>query len=72
MAYKGLAQAGGKRLLRRKVVEDKTGFSRTTIYRLMREGLFPQSVRIGIRAVAWDEQEIDAWIEERKESFSDV
>jgi len=72
MAYKDVVQTSGKRMLRRKTVEDKTGFSRTTIYRLMNQGLFPKCIRIGIRAVAWDEQEIDAWIEERKASFSNA
>jgi prophage regulatory protein len=31
----------------------------------MAEGKFPASVSIGARAVAWVEEEIDAWIEER-------
>lgn len=57
-----------KRMLRRKEVEHKTGFSRATIYRLMRLGLFPQCSRIGIRAVAWDEQEIDTWMQERQDN----
>ena len=54
-----------KRMLRRKEVEHKTGLSRATIYRLMRIGLFPKCTCIGIRAVAWDEQEVDAWLSER-------
>lgn len=55
-----------KRMLRRKEVEHKTGLSRATIYRLMSINLFPKCSRIGLRAVAWDEQEVDAWLSERQ------
>jgi prophage regulatory protein len=48
-------------LLRRPEVERRTGLSCTTIYRLMDEGAFPRPLRIGVRAVAWPEHEIDAW-----------
>lgn len=48
-------------LLRRPEVERRTGLSRTTIYRLMDEGRFPRPRRIGARAVAWQQHEIDAW-----------
>lgn len=54
-----------KRMLRRKEVEHKTGLSCRTIYRLMRMGLFPKNSPVGIRAVAWDEQEVDAWLQAR-------
>jgi len=58
-----------KRMLRRKEVEHKTGLSRATIYRLMRKDLFPQCSCIGMRAVAWDEQEVDAWLIERQREY---
>ena len=57
-----------KRMLRRKAVEEITGLSRPTIYRLMNQNKFPRCVRIGDNAVAWDEQEIDDWLQVRKES----
>lgn len=56
------------RMLRRKAVEEITGFSRASIYRLMKQGKFPHCVRIGENAVAWDEQDIDDWLKARKES----
>ena len=59
-----------KRMIRRKDVERKTGLSRTTIYRLMSINKFPRCVRIGIRAVAWDEQEIDGWMQAQKDQVS--
>jgi prophage regulatory protein len=53
------------RILRRPEVEAKTGCKRAYIYNMMREGKFPQPLRLGIRAVGWDAAEIDQWIIER-------
>ena len=53
------------RLLRRTEVERYCQISRSTIYRLMREGLFPEPLRIGPRAVRWSEQELMAWLARR-------
>lgn len=49
-------------LLRVAEVIKRTGFSKTTIDRLEKSGKFPKRRKIGIRAVAWDEQEIQNWI----------
>jgi prophage regulatory protein len=35
--------------------------SRTTIYRLVGQGLFPAPCKIGPRASAWSEALVDAW-----------
>jgi len=53
------------RLIRLPEVKRRTGLSRSTIYDLMDRGVFPLSVQIGLRMVAWVETEIDAWIERR-------
>ena len=50
------------RLLRRADVEDWTGLSTTTIYRLMRAGKFPLPLKIGDKAVRWWASEIEAWL----------
>lgn len=47
--------------LRRHSVEAKTGLSRSTIYARVKDGTFPAPVRIGPRAVAWLESDIEAW-----------
>lgn len=52
-------------ILRIEEVEKRVGFKRSYIYRLMKEGCFPQQVRIGLRAVGWSSHDIDRWIEER-------
>ena len=53
------------RLIRLSEVMNKTGFGKAWIYRLISQNRFPQPVKIGIRAIAFIESEIDAWIEER-------
>jgi predicted DNA-binding transcriptional regulator AlpA len=59
-----------ERLLRRNVVEQTTGMSRTTIYRYTalppgHPKRFPSPVKLG-RASAWPESEVLRWIEARK------
>jgi len=54
-----------RRILRLPDVEMWTGFKRAHIYNLMRQGLFPHSVRLGPRAVGWDSHAIQFWVEDR-------
>jgi len=54
-----------RRILRLDEVETKSGFKRAHIYSLMRKGLFPKALRLGVRAVGWDSIEIDQWIADR-------
>lgn len=51
--------------LRMPAVVRLTGLGRSTIYRLMAESKFPRSVRLGDRAVAWRQSDVDRWSEER-------
>jgi prophage regulatory protein len=53
------------RFIRRPAVENRTGLSRSTIYLLMQNGQFPKPVRIGGRAVAWPEADVEAWLNAR-------
>lgn len=55
-----------KRIIRRKEVCGLVGLSRSTIYRLMRERLFPQSIQLGAQAVGWALADIEAWVSNRK------
>lgn len=50
-----------------KVIE-RTGLSRSSIYSMIGEGLFPAPVKIGRRAVAWREADLDRWAAERMRS----
>ncbi|MCM2131970.1 helix-turn-helix transcriptional regulator [Larsenimonas rhizosphaerae] len=55
----------GHRLLRRKEVEHKTGKARSTLYADIARGTFPAPVPIGNNSVAWLEEEVDRWIDDR-------
>ena len=50
------------RFLRFLAVRARTGLSRTTIWRLERQGDFPRHRRISRNAVAWAEHEVADWI----------
>ena len=58
------------RLLRCCQVEEITGISRSSIYRLMKSGEFPPRVKVGRNAVRWRESDITAWVESRPEARS--
>jgi len=58
------------KLLRFPGVQVKTGgLSRTAIWRLERDGLFPRRRLLTGKIVAWDEAEIDEWIKSRSREF---
>ena len=42
-----------------------TGLGRSTIYRLIAAKKFPSQVRVGDRAVAWRQADLDRWSKER-------
>jgi prophage regulatory protein len=50
------------KLLRFPAVRERTGLSRTTIWRLERHGEFPKHRRISANTVAWVEDEVMSWI----------
>jgi prophage regulatory protein len=51
------------RLIRFQTVRDRTGLSRSTIWRLERIGAFPKHHRISANAVAWVEQDVVDWMQ---------
>ncbi len=53
------------RILRLPQVIELTGFSRSSIYALMKTGEFPLNIKLGQRAVGWKEQDITNWINTR-------
>lgn len=53
------------RILRRPEVQARTGLSRSSIYSAMEGGTFPKSVKLGVRAVGWRDDDIAEWIIER-------
>ena len=53
------------KLLRIRQVVDRTGLSRTMVYHEMKRGAFPRNLKIGRRAAAWAEADVDRWIADR-------
>jgi prophage regulatory protein len=51
-----------EKILRMRTVLDRTGLSRSTIYRKMREGTFPRQVEISEHCRGWRESAINRWI----------
>ena len=49
-------------LLRRANVEAITGLKRSTIYAMVKKGVFPPPVKITTKAVGWKSSEIFQWI----------
>lgn len=52
-------------IIRLPIVQQRTGLSRSEIYRREGIGQFPKRVSIGSRSVGWVAGEIQSWIEAR-------
>lgn len=50
------------RILRLNTVLDKTGLSRSTLYRKMDQGTFPRQIKISERCAGWRESAVKAWL----------
>lgn len=53
------------RLIRMPEVLSKTGFKKSWIYLLISNNSFPKPIKMGARAIAFVEAEIDEWVEDR-------
>ncbi|TKF31282.1 helix-turn-helix transcriptional regulator [Enterovibrio norvegicus] len=53
------------RILRVKEISELLGLSKSTIWRMRRDGLFPAPLKIGPRAVGWRESDVTDWIKSR-------
>ena len=60
------------RLLRLPDVKALTGLGRSTIYLKMAKGEFPNAVKLGERAVAWPQADIERWIQDRVDASRPV
>jgi prophage regulatory protein len=50
------------RILRIKTVLQRTGLSRSTLYRKIEHGLFPKQVKISERCAGWRESGVTEWM----------
>jgi len=61
-----MSDASLDRLLKLSDVIELTGIGKTMIYRLVRQGAFPQPYKPGGYASRWSEAEIRAWRESQR------
>ncbi len=54
------------RYLPKKEVIHITGLSKSTIYSLIKQGIFPAQIKLGMRRVGWLQSEVTDWLENRK------
>lgn len=54
--------SNSERIIRLKTVLDRTGLSRSTMYRKIAEGTFPGQVPISLHGAGWYESAINRWI----------
>lgn len=60
------------KLINLKQVQDVVPLSKSQIYRLMKTGDFPKSVKLGVRRVAWREDEVRQWAQSRPSSVANI
>ncbi|WBO20693.1 helix-turn-helix transcriptional regulator [Sphingomonas abietis] len=49
-------------ILRIRAVLDRTGLTRSTVYRKMEAGTFPRQIAISTRCVGWREAAVGEWL----------
>jgi prophage regulatory protein len=54
-------------ILRLPSVKARIGLSRSSIYAFVSRGDFPRPISLGVRAVGWNSEAVDAWIASRVE-----
>lgn len=52
-------------LIRSREVQARTGLPKSSLHNKVKAGAFPAPVKLGPRAVAWRESDVNAWIEGR-------
>ncbi|WP_374310851.1 helix-turn-helix transcriptional regulator [Dongia sp.] len=50
------------RIIRMKTVLARTGLSKSTIYRKIKEGTFPTQIKISTNGAGWKESDINRWV----------
>ena len=55
-----------RRVLRRPEVEERVGLARSTLYKLIGLGKFPEPIRLGTNSVGWLESDIEEWLASRQ------
>lgn len=51
-----------ERIIRLRTVLERTGLSRSSVYRKIADGTFPAQLKIGVHGAGWHESAINRWI----------
>jgi prophage regulatory protein len=54
---------GLERILRLKSVLERTGLSRSTLYRKVQARTFPKPLKISERCIGWRESDVESWLQ---------
>ena len=57
-----------RRTIRRQELHQIVPLSETTVYEMERRGEFPRRFNLTPRCVVWDLEEVESWVEERKQA----
>ena len=55
------------KIIRLPQVVERTGISRSLIYRLIKEGNFPEQIHTSKRTSGWLESEVNEWVQSRRD-----
>ena len=59
-------------MMNRREVEARVGLGRSSLYRMMRDGTFPEPLKVGARAVRWPASEIEDWMSKRARATGEI
>ena len=60
-----VAMSTENRIVRMPEIMRRTGFGRSSIYNLIKQGKFPPLIKIGARASGISSEVLDAWVNEK-------
>ena len=58
------------KVLRLPDVLERVALSKSTLWRLINDGDFPEPIKLGPRATGWLEEEVDEWIRSRSRAVN--
>ena len=60
------------KVIRRKDIKDKVGFTYHWVVQLEKRDAFPKRIRLGPQSVAWLEHEVDDWLNARRRVIREI
>lgn len=58
------------RILRLREVIQTVGLGRSSVYRLIKNGMFPRPIKLSERAVGWNAGAVSEWLENRQQTLN--